>query len=181
MASCYAGGLHNNLSTTAIEQQHWDRLVGQFRQVCLLRRQRKLIESDMILNSDLPRTIASWSQSYDAEPSAKKSRLDAMFQAEQRRIDDAWLVQELMTARFNEHLIPAICMQVVQEVRMAVAEEMAAQKPSTQAASAREFAAAGAGRAARVAFDDIPGVIDLVLAEEQNRANARQLESAVCP
>lgn len=102
-----------------------------------------------------------------------------MFQSEQRRIDDAWLVQELMTARMNDHLIPAICMQVAQEVRLAVAEEMAAQfKPAPM--PARNATNPSAGRSARVRFDDIPGVIDLVLAEEQNRANARQLETVVC-
>ena len=152
--------------------------MGQFRQLCLLRRQRKLIESDMILNSELPRAIASWSQSFDAEPSAKKSRLDAMFQTEQRRIDDAWLALELMTTRFNEQFIPAICSQVAQEVRSAMAEEMAAQD-RRQPLPARITNSVSAGRT-RVAFDDIPGVIDLVLAEDQIRSNARHMETVVC-
>ena len=65
--------------TTA--EQRWEKVVGDFRQLCILRRQKKWIESDMILNSDLPRSIASWSEIFDGQPAAKKSRLDAMFQA----------------------------------------------------------------------------------------------------
>jgi hypothetical protein len=101
-----------------------------------------------------------------------------MFQMEQRRIDDAWLVQELMAARFNDQIIPALCMQVAQEVRDVVAEEMATQDRRTLT-SVRNSQGASAGRS-RVAFDDIPGVIDLVLAEDQIRANARQMETVVC-
>ncbi len=159
--------------------QHWDQLVREFRRLCLLRRQKKLMESEAILHSDLPRTIAAWSKSFNAEPSVKKSRLDAMFQAEQRRIEDVWVTQELITARMNEQLIPEICSQVVREVRFAVADEMAVHNPRVNT-PARNEASGTAGRSKRVAFDDVPGIIDLVLAEEQIRENSRLLETAVC-
>jgi hypothetical protein len=152
--------------------------VDEFRQLCLFRRQKKWVESDTILKTELPRSIASWSESFQAEPSVKRSRLDAMFQTEQRRIDDAWLVQELMAARLNEQFLPAICTQVAQEVRSVVAEEMAAQDRRLNT-PARSSSNVTAGKA-RVAFDDIPGVIDLVLAEDRIRENARRFETTVC-
>lgn len=164
------------MSTTATEQR-WEKLVGQFRQLCLYRRQKKLSESETILNSELPRSIAEWSRSSDGDPAAKKARLDAMFQTEQRRIDDAWLVQELMASRFNDQLLPALCLQVAAEVRSVVAEVIATHNPRVNL-PAPDGISARAGRS-RVAFDDIPGVIDLVLAEDRIRANARHMEAAV--
>ncbi len=104
--------------------ERWDVLVGQFRQLCLLRRQRKFIESDIILTSELPRAIAEWSEVSEAEPAAKKSRLDAMFQAEQRRIDDACFTMDLVTNRFKEEILPSICAEVTEQVRATVIEQV---------------------------------------------------------
>lgn len=150
----------------------------EFRQLCLFRRQKKRIESETILKSDLPRSIASWSESVEADPGVKRSRLDAMFQTEKRRIEDAWLVQELMATRLNEQFIPAICTQVAREVRSVVAQEMTAQDRGLNT-PARTASNVGASRA-RATFDDIPGVIDLVLAEDQARNKSRRFETSVC-
>ena len=106
--------------------ERWDTLVGQFRQLCLLRRQKKWIESDIILTSDLPRAIAAWSESADADPATKKSRLDAMFQTEQRRIEDACFTMDLLADRLKEEIIPSICAQVTERVRTTILEEVRA-------------------------------------------------------
>jgi hypothetical protein len=106
--------------------ERWDVLVGQFRQLCLLRRQKKFIESDIILTSELPRAIAEWSELSDAEPAAKKSRLDAMFQAEQRRIDDNCFTMDLLTNRLKEEILPSICAEITEQVRAAVIENVRA-------------------------------------------------------
>lgn len=108
--------------TTA--EQRWDKVVADFRHLCLLRRHKKWIESDIVLNSDLPRSIADWAEVFQAEPSAKKSRLDAMFQSEQRRIDDAWFAADLVTTRLKDEIIPSICAQVTEQVRATLAEEV---------------------------------------------------------
>jgi hypothetical protein len=235
--------------TTA--EQRWDKVVGDFRQLCLYRRQKKWIESDMILNSDLPRSIASWSEVFVGEPSSKKSRLDAMFQNEQRRLDEAWFTMELLSGRFKEEIVPAICAQITEQVRAAIIEEVRGSltqqfrnsireevrsaavaevratpsqaTPTAPAASpvrraaddhllsdfaeqvrstvaqqacaavleelAREHKPAHPARtsssaracASRVAFDDVPGVIDFVLAEEQQRLNNYKFELSACP
>lgn len=105
-------------------EQTWDKVVADFRQLCLLRRQKKWIESDIILNSDLPRSIATWSESAELDPTAKKSRLDSMFQAEQRRIDDACFAADLVTTRLHEEIIPSICAQITEQLRASLAEEI---------------------------------------------------------
>lgn len=105
-------------------EQTWDKVVADFRQLCLLRRQKKWIESDIILNSDLPRSISTWSESAEIDPIAKKSRLDSMFQAEQRRIDDAWFAADLVTSRLHEEIIPSICAQITEQIRASLAEEI---------------------------------------------------------
>jgi hypothetical protein len=102
----------------------WEKVVADFRQLCLLRRQKKWIESDIILNSDLPRSIANWSESAELDPAAKKSRLDSMFQAEQRRIDEAYFAADLVTARLHEEIIPSICAQITEQIRASLAEEI---------------------------------------------------------
>jgi hypothetical protein len=102
----------------------WEKVVADFRQLCLLRRQKKWIESDIILNSDLPRSIANWSESAELDPAAKKSRLDSMFQAEQRRIDDAYFAADVVTARLHEEIIPSICAQITEQIRASLAEEI---------------------------------------------------------
>lgn len=185
----------------------------------------------MILNSDLPRSIASWSEVFDGEPIAKKSRLDAMFQNEQRRIDDAWFTMELIASRLKEEIVPAICAQVTEQVREAVlnevrgsiADELRSQKEEQKAKAAREYteenlitdvveqvrstvareasaavledvardrkdspaprkpASVAAKTSARLACDDIPGVIDFVLAEERQRLNNYKFELSACP
>jgi hypothetical protein len=241
-------------------EQHWDKVVADFRQLCLLRRQKKWIESDMILNSDLPRGIASWSEVSEGAPAQKKARLDAMFQAEQRRMDDAFFAMDLVTARLNDEIVPAICGQIAEQVRSAImAEVQSAISNQLKAAVADEVRSAipehvrssaptpeanraiiteqvraavaenvraalapellsdfteqalstvaqqaravvleelarerkptgplrnvdlAAGRGSRVAFDDVPGVIDLVLAEEQQSENKNKLELSACP
>jgi hypothetical protein len=252
--------LHGNVTTA---EQRWEKLVADFRQLCLLRRQKKWIESDIVLNSDLPRSIASWSEVFDAEPASKKSRLDAMFQAEQRRIDESCFAMELVTCRLEEEILPSMCARITEQVRAAVFEEVRttlleqvrstileevraslgeqiraavaaeirAHPPQpTQLAPLPESAPAPARAAAknnllsdfaeqvrstvaqqacaavleelardhkpaaptrtsefarargRIPFDDIPGVIDFVLAEEQHSIkNKYKFELSACP
>ena len=230
--------------TTA--EQRWEKVVGDFRQLCILRRQKKWIESDMILNSDLPRSIASWSEIFDGQPAAKKSRLDSMFQAEQRRIDDAYFTVDLVSARIKEEILPSIRDQITEQVRASVLDELRAtiaeevratvaaemrdyrpvavpshapepprRAPANNSLSdfaeqvrstvaqqacaavleelAREHKPASAPRVSaapaepprpsrpRVRFDDVSGVIDHVLAEEQPRLKKYKFEMSACP
>lgn len=107
-------------------EQRWEKVVADFRQLCLLRRQKKFIESDIILTSELPRAIAAWSEAADGDPAAKKSRLDAMFQTEQRRIDDVCLTMDILSARLKEETVPTITTQISEQLRASVGENLRA-------------------------------------------------------
>jgi hypothetical protein len=159
----------------SIPEERWDKLVSDFRRICLLRRQKRWNEAEMLLKNGLPSRIAAWSESFDAELEVKRERLDGMFETEQRRIEDAFLVQELVAARFNEQFVPLICAQVAQEVHSLIAQEMATQdrRPNKPAGTVSKAAA----DVSRVAFDDLAGVIDLVLAEDRIPKSAREFES----
>lgn len=122
--------------------------------------------------------ISNWSESIDANSDLKRSRLEAMFQVEKKRVDDAWVVQELLAAQWNRQWVPEICTQVVQEIRSVLSEETAVQDLRLKK-PARHGGNVGAGKA-RVAFDDIPGIIDLVLAEEKVAATSPRFVTSVC-
>ena len=161
----------------SIPEERWKKLVSDFRRICLLRHQKRRAEAEILLKNGLPGRIAAWSESFDAELEVKRKRLDDMFEAEQRRIEDAFLVQELVAARFNEQFVPLICEQVAQEIHALIDQGIAPQdrrpnKPSGTVSN-------GAGAMSRVTFDDLPGVIDLVLAEEPIHKSAREFESSL--
>jgi hypothetical protein len=135
-------------------EQLWDKVVGDFRQLCLLRRQKKWIEADMILNSDLPRSIAIWSEVFEGAPASKKAQLDAMFQAEQRRIDDAFLAMDLVASRLKDEIVPSICAQVTEQVRAAVAEQACAAALKAVRAAVQEEIRASMSREIRESISE---------------------------
>jgi hypothetical protein len=161
----------------SIPEERWNKLVSDFRRICLLRHQKRGTEAEMLLKNGLPARIAAWSESFEAELDVKRERLDAMFETEQRRIEDAFLVQELVAARFNEQCVPLICTQVAHEIHSLIDREIAMQdrRPNQPAGTLSN----GAAPMSRVAFDNLPGVIDLVLAEDRIPKSAREFESSL--
>jgi hypothetical protein len=145
--------------------QWWDKVVGDFRQVCVLRRQKRWREADAILKEELPHSIAGWSASCPADLDTKSARLDLMFELEQRRIADAWLLQQLVMTQLHEQIIPAVCLEVGQEVRSILGQEVSQRDEKHSFAPTSDNPVAIGGR---VRFDDIPGVIDLILTEKQS-------------
>jgi hypothetical protein len=135
--------------------------------MCFLRRQGKAAVSEHILKQKLPRTIAAWSEACSRDPGTKKKQLDGMFQTEQRRVEDAYTLHELAALHWQEELIPSLARSLGQEMREAMREQFALRN-AQEAASAPAFAPSR--YRPRVAFDDIPAVIDLIVAEEQRDA-----------
>jgi hypothetical protein len=90
-----------------------------------------------------------------------------MCQTEQRRVEDAYTLHELSALHWQEELIPSLARTLGQEMRAAMREQFALQS-AQEAAAAPDFAPPR--YRPRVAFDDIPGVIDLIVAEEQRDA-----------
>lgn len=138
----------------------WDKVVSHFRQVCLLHREGRTTDSRRILAEELPRSIAIWSRGSGLDPTAKRMALERMFREEQRRIDDAWLVQKWVLDRMSEELIPVLCSRLAEEVRDAVTGQLDPGHPRP-----RRPVPTFATRS-RVAVDDLPGIIDLVLSEQ---------------
>ncbi len=155
------------MNDSANKDQLWDQITEDFREACLLRREGKREEADQILNEGLPPAIAQWSKANPTKSDQKRNELVSMFAEEQRRVDTALVVQRVISTKLTEQLVPSLCATVATEVK-GVLQEQLAKLNSAMA----EAALAGALRQRtekprRVRFDDIPGVIDAVLAEQQ--------------
>lgn len=149
--------------STHLQDSSWEKVVSDFRRLCILRRQRRREESETLLRTELPRSIAEWSRQQPGDADSKKARLDSMFHTEQRRIEDAWLMQDVLSSRLAEDFLPAICSRVSEEVRkaMAVAELLNAESRQPKDTDI----AVEPPAETRVAFDDIPSILDLLLVE----------------
>lgn len=99
----------------------WKQLTEEFRQACLLRRQGEGARANTILDEELPPMIAAWSKASPSSEAAKREQLNLMFERERQRIEDAWLMQQMMMRQMRDVLIPSLCLQVAEEVREVVA------------------------------------------------------------
>jgi hypothetical protein len=156
------------MNSTPSETSLWAKIVEDFRQACLLRREGRRDEANQILNVDLPRTIATWSRLPATAPGEdRRSRLTRMFEAEQRRIDDAMIIQRVVSARIEEQILP----RLAAEVREAVRDENRAARVVTETGMYRPATARAAAvqrpAQTRIRFDDIPSMIDSVLLDQQ--------------
>lgn len=138
----------------------WSRVVSDFRRVCMARREERSEEAERLLHEDLPRSIAEWSRETPIDEGKKRAQLDQMFQVEQRRVDDAWLLHHLFALRLSDQIVPSICARVTESVREALGSGSA-----SAGRGVRHSVRLAAPR--RVAFDDVAGVIDLLLHQEQ--------------
>jgi hypothetical protein len=170
----------------------WRKLADDFRQACLFRREGRSAEADEILERRLPETIGAWSRlSGLSEPDCRE-RLSALFDAEQKRVDDVWLAQQIILRQMQEVLIPSLCLQVAEEVREVMEQRMeqvnealgrlaASSARSSRPMVEREVAPgiAPTVRLSPVAppecraqpnFDDLPAIIDELVSQEIHNA-----------
>ncbi len=161
-----------------LQDSYWEKVVSDFRRLCILRRQRRREESEAMLRNELPRSIAEWSRQQPGDASTKKAQLDSMFQAEQRRIEDAWLMQDVLSTRLTEDFLPALCSRVSEEVRkaMAVADLLGAETRAENRAG--KTPAPEPEPEPRISFDDIPSILDLLMVEEPAKGKRRPLSPA---
>ncbi len=119
----------------------------------------------MLLNHDLPGSIAEWSRLDSSDAASKRTRLDAMFQSEQRRLEDVWQIKDLLAQHLTDTLVPQLMQSISSEIKTAMSHTLSAEVP------------AWAPRlpAARPHFDDIPGIIDQVLAEQLDQSHAARM------
>jgi hypothetical protein len=163
---------------TNLQDTYWERVVSDFRKLCVLRRQRRQKESEALLRSELPRSIAEWSRQQPGEPLAKRAQLDAMFQTEQRRVEDAMMMQDLLSSKLVEDFVPVICSRISEEVRRAMAVAELFSHDQREERRNETLEAQAEAENAKVSFDDIPSILDLLMTE-QPAGKHRRLQSAV--
>ena len=168
------------LPTARTPDALWQRIVQDYRQLCVLQRQARRAESDRLLRDELPACILAWAEQDDADGAEQARRLDEMFQQEQRRLADVWLLQELMEQRLRTELLPALSARIDAEVRRAVKRNASCLAPAPVAAPAPQPMptilplAETSSRSTRVPAGDIPSIIDLIF-EHERQSGARHL------
>jgi hypothetical protein len=152
------------LNPQTIESQRlWGQLVADFRLACMLRREGKQAEANQIINEKLPITIARWSQVDGRSSSDKQAALKAMFADEQGHGESVDYAPQVLAAKLADSLLPALRRHVSEELREGIAQQFR----SWQNSFLLSNRASGNGQnSRRVRFDDIPGVIDALLAEQ---------------
>lgn len=165
----------------------WRKIADDFRQACLFRREGKSTEADEILERRLPETIGAWSRVSGMSEPDRRARLSELFEAEQKRIDDVWLTQQIILRQMQEVLIPSLCLQVAEEVREVMELQLehvnealgrlaAASVRTARPAVEREVApgspmvrlpqVAPVERRALPNFDDLPAIIDELVSQD---------------
>ena len=99
---------------------YWNKVVTDFRRVCLLKRQGKPDASENILNGELTESIAAWSQQIKQESTAKRLTLQEMFITEEHRVEEAWQIQQIVLEEIRARLTTEVQNQVRDEVRSQV-------------------------------------------------------------
>lgn len=165
----------------------WRQIANDFRQACLFRREGKSAEADEILERRLPETIGAWSRVSGLSEPDRRERLSDLFEAEQKRIDDVWLTQQIILRQMQEVLIPSLCLQVAEEVREVMELQMehvnealgrlaTSSVRTARPAVEREVATRSpmvrlpqvtlAERRALPNFDDLPAIIDELVSQD---------------
>ncbi|HTI72582.1 MAG TPA: hypothetical protein VMF06_21580 [Candidatus Limnocylindria bacterium] len=149
----------------------WGKAVEVFRSACLYRRSGQADEATRLLEKDVPFAIAAWSQASSLAPAERRFELERMFREEQRRVDDAWFLQRVVTERFERTIIPALRDSLAEEVRETVIEAIEAVSagrgvPTQRVGSEGQRRHRVERKPNRIRFDDIPAVIDSILREQ---------------
>lgn len=149
----------DNMVSATNSQALWRQVVADYRQACVLRREGREPEAGKLIDEKLPGSIAAWSKADSRSPADKKTVLEAMFETEQTSIETWLFAQHTLASRLGDTLIPALRQHVSEEIREAMAG-----RSTPSGSRSKGFASL---RSPRVRFDDIPAVIDTLLAQQQ--------------
>ena len=94
----------------------WSRVVSSFRNACFLRHHNDLDESMRILNNSLPHAITSWSELDKELAKQKRLRLTKMFEEEEKRMEDAFVISDVLSSTLVDTLIPQLSEKIVNEL-----------------------------------------------------------------
>src|SRR6185295_14708482 len=109
---------------TTMSDKHWNQVVSGFRQACILMREGKTHESNLIIHAELPKSISTWSRICPKDAASKKADLVNMFREEQKRVEDTWVIRGMIWNKLNEELLPTICTRVLREVNEQARENL---------------------------------------------------------
>lgn len=146
-------------------------LIAHFRQGLVFRRTGREDEAREILETVVPEEIRRWSEADTTlRPDEKRAKLRDIFHRELGRVEDAFLVYELLAERIEQVIVPAICQQVIQEMRSLLSEQFASRPSPPPVDPLVEKLGKPLPRAPqRVSLDDVPGMIDMLLDREYER------------
>jgi len=149
-------------------QELWNEVVADYRHACLLRREGQNAEATRIINEKLPKATAAWSREDSRTATEKKAALEAMFSSEQTGIDSWIFAQQALASKVADRLIPALCQGVGEQLHDMIRSQFQALQGrldrSREVQNSRGPAVLPVSP--RIRFDDIPSVIDALLAEQ---------------
>ncbi|MHA3771174.1 hypothetical protein ACXR0O_06500 [Verrucomicrobiota bacterium sgz303538] len=151
-------------------------VIVHFRRGLVLKRMGRQEEAQEILENVVPAEIQRWSEANTGQGAEeKKAKLRDIFLHEVGRIEDAFLVYDLLSERIEQDIIPALCNQVNAQLyeffsqyfappqQEHAPEQMVSREEPAEAVERRK----SLPRAARhVSFDDISGMIDMLLDQD---------------
>jgi len=94
----------------------WNRIITCFRKACQLRHQGQLDESMYLLEHNLPLTISQWSLEFTGTNEEKRTMLTNMFETEEQRIDNAFVMSEIVTNTLQKEIVPQISQQIMDKL-----------------------------------------------------------------
>ena len=155
----------------------WCSIVEHFREVCLLKQKGDKVKAREILQTRLVDLMRLWCMRNGRDRNANFATLASMFVSERRRIEDASLACELLSAHLTKNLLPVMCNNVTRQVGEVLRTQTATARPierltvMTQSEEPRTRKTASETWShsikPRIPFDDIAAAIDSIIQEHQ--------------
>lgn len=149
----------------------WNDIVADYRQICILRRTGRDEEATRLVNEKLQPSIALWAREDTRNPAQKRATLENLFATEHKFLDSMLASQHELASRLADRLVPAVCQQMKVELHEMVSGQFETLRHLlAQAGGAFERRTEKSTRERgreRIRFDDIPSVINAVLAEQR--------------
>lgn len=153
----------------------WCSIVEHFREVCLLKQKGDKVKAQEILQTRLVELMKQWCLRSGKNRNANFATLASMFVSERKRIEDASLACDLLSAHLTKNLLPVMCNSLTQQVgevlrtqtvrpieRMTIVAQ--GEEPRTRKTTAETWKHS---IKPRIPFDDIAAAIDSIIQEHQ--------------
>ena len=152
----------------------WCSIVEHFREVCLLKQKGDKAKAQEILQTHLVDLMRLWCLRNGRDRNTNFATLASMFVNERKRIEDASLACDLLSAHLTKNLLPLMCNNVTRQIgevlrtqtvrpieRMPVAQSEEPRTRNTVSEIRKPSIKP------RIPFDDISAAIDSIIQEHQ--------------